>query len=642
MFAATRAKAAESLKRRQVRTLVYFHCDHFEPWRGFKGDVSPQNVDDILEVARALDQVDYARRLTLFYKCNNYICTTLDRLQLRADGDEIGFAVPTERETNIARIALEHLAHNTGHEIQVHYHHEFFTGNDKYCMSMPETRDFFRQRNTPELDRKRWEIGLSLALETIRLEAKIPLDRWFFVHGNWALNGSDTEVCTITDEIQRLQRLGCIGDFSFPAGRGHCDPRYPEPVFVRPVDALKGYDLTEAEAVPAYDNRAAADEKFFIWSSPIKANSSSIDYFSLDVRRRCEELDDWVEDIVERSVLKDGTLFVKTHAHSMHMDYFEAARRPIPPHLHPGVQNLFGVLFDGAADAGIAVEFATVSEVYRRFVDPAVTTLQTDTAEPPPLPQVFPKPPAVSAGTSDGIRDACAAVDRVALAVMRERVVAMGGEAAGTYAYYDALLTEGRLLQQFEINLAEYLIAELAPGQPVVDIRCGLGILVLVLAATGNTAYGVEGDLRRVESFAAIRDVVGETLPAAKANSAMLTGVFPDSLAAAPPREAVIVFADTVSGIELDEQRAIIAGAAGFAWVLFDAQRFFRKRTTSEEIGELLELFVNAGFEAPQLVLDWGERGQYYRAGGRRTGRDRAGPPELAVPSEPTVPSGPA
>jgi hypothetical protein len=616
MFSETRRRVAAALKQREVRKIVYFHCDHFEPWRGFRGDVSAQNAADILDFIRILEGVDYARKLTLFYKCNNYICVSDGSRQLRAEGDEIGFAIPSAREINIARAALEHIAHKTEHEIQVHYHHEWFTGNDKYCMSMPSTREFFRQRNTPELDRKRWEIGLSLALETIRLEANIALDRWFFVHGNWALNGSDKEVCTITDEIARLQRLGCVGDFTFPAGRPHCDPRYDEPVFVRPVEGFKSYDLPEAEASPAYGNGAAAEGgKFFLWSSPIKATGASLDYYSRQVRQRCEDIGNWAEEIIAQSVLKDGTLFVKTHAHSMYVDYFEAARRPIPPHLHPGVQSLFGVLFDGAADAGIAVEFATVSDVYRRYTEPAAANASAEPAAATLLAPSWRPLAAADAGAPPAnLRESAEEINRVALAVMRERVAELGESGAGTYAYYGARIHRGRLLEQYEVDVAEYLAAELAPGQPVVDIRCGLGILVLVLTASGHRVYGVEGDRRRVASFGAIRDAVGERLPSAKANSSVLTGFFADDLETAPPHEAVLVFTNTVCGIDLDKQRAIIAAAADFAWVLFDGQNFFTKRSTPEDIQGLLRDFTEAGFEIAGKVLDFGDMGEYYRA----------------------------
>jgi hypothetical protein len=636
MFVDTRRRLAEALKKRDVRQIVYFHCDHFEPWRGFKGDVSERNVADILEFLRVLEGVDYARKLTLFYKCHNTIRASTGPQQMRAQGDEIGFSIPSARTINIARGAMEHIAHRTGHEIQVHYHHEFFTSNDKYCMSIPETRDFFQKRNTPELDRARWDVGLALALETIRLEANIPLKNWFFVHGMWALNASDREVCTITDEIARLQKFGCLGDFSFPAGRPHCDPNYEEPIFVRPVTGPRAYDLPEAEAEAAYGNAAAArDGKFFIWSSAIKANGSSIDYYAQQVRQRCEDVAGWGEEMVEKSLLKDGTLFIKTHAHSMYIDYYDGARRSIPPHLYPGVQNLFGALFDGASDAGVDVEFATASEIYERFgkatiapreekKDPAAAKTSARAATVPAT--AAPTVPAAAAPTlapaarpaSATIAEMGSRINQVALTVMRERVASLGSAASGAYAYYESLIKQGKLLQKYEIEVASYLNRELPADQPVVEVRCGLGMLVLLLAASGRVAYGIEADRHRLASFSALRDAIGSEVPRAKANSSLLAGFFPRNLPELPPRNSVLVFNNTVCGLSPDEQRAVVAASVDYAGVLFDAQRFFTKRTTPAEIDPLFGIFTEAGFTPPVKAIDLGQMGAYYRTSPRK------------------------
>ena len=39
---------------------------------------------------------------------------------------------------------------------------------------------------------------------------------------------------------------GCFGDFSFPAGRPHCDPLLKAPFTVLPLDAERSYDMAEA------------------------------------------------------------------------------------------------------------------------------------------------------------------------------------------------------------------------------------------------------------------------------------------------------------------------------------------------------------------------------------------------------------
>jgi hypothetical protein len=245
--------------------------------------------------------------------------------------------------------------------------------------------------------------------------------------------------------------------------------------------------------VPAFGNADAAEAgKFFIWSSPIKAVGASIDYYSKQVRQRLEDVGNWAEEIVARSVLKDETLFVKTHAHSMYQEYFEAARRPVPPHLHPGIQSLFGVLFDGAADAGVDVEFATASEVYRRYVAREAPPAEQPSEPNPARVSIVATTPAPAIPAASGAAAEAAPVDleytageldRVALGVMRQRVATLGDTGAGTYADYGALINRGRLLQADEIAIAQYLQGELAEGQPLVVVRCGFGLLVLLLAA---------------------------------------------------------------------------------------------------------------------------------------------------------------
>ncbi|MGH6979766.1 MAG: hypothetical protein ACREFC_01030, partial [Stellaceae bacterium] len=522
-----------------------------------------------------------------------------------AEHDEIGFAIPTPRETEIARAAMKHIAHATGHEIQVHFHHEYFTGNDKYCFSSPATRAFFQERNTPERDGSRFDVSLALTLDTIRSDTDLPLDKWFFIHGNWALNGSDRDVCTIADEMQRLRRLGCLGDFTFPAGRPHCDPRYVEPVFVRPVIGLKAYDLPEADAVPAHGCRDGADEgRFFIWSSALKANGSSIDYYSAEVRKRCENPAAWLDEIVAKGVVKDGTLFVKTHAHSMYIDYYDGVRRPILPHLYPGVQNLLGALFDGAIDADATLSFETAGEVYRRFVAPAPAESAAADA--------IDTPPTVATRATD-LGDIADAVNDVALDVMRERVGKMGSDGAGSYPYYDALIANRQLVQSYERDVAGYLLERTGRGDAIVEIGCGLGTLTATLAGAGRRAFGVEGDPRRAAAFTAIRDAMAKRLPEAHRNARLVAGFFPKELPRDLPGGATLVFTNTVCGMPLAEQRNVIAAAAGFSWTLFDAQRFFAKREDPAQIEILLAMFEEAGFARPELALDLGDAGQYFR-----------------------------
>jgi hypothetical protein len=49
--------------------------------------------------------------------------------------------------------------------------------------------------------------------------------RYAFIHGDWALDGSRSDYCTILDEITILRETGCYADFTFPAYMMESQPR---------------------------------------------------------------------------------------------------------------------------------------------------------------------------------------------------------------------------------------------------------------------------------------------------------------------------------------------------------------------------------------------------------------------------------
>jgi hypothetical protein len=270
------------------------------------------------------------------------------------------------------------------HEVQIHVHHESMTSNSNH--TIPRIVDWYRNCGD-RFDAARLGMVLEAFRENIRAETDIDLRHWFFVHGLWALQGSDEDACRITDELAVLMRHGCLGDFTFPAGRSWVNPRLEVPYFCKPIDRTRGYDLAEAEPELAYGNaEAASNGKFLIWSSLIKHRRSSIDYYAPWVRQNLEQPAEWASDIVSESYVVDGTLFFKTHAHSMYPYYREAKRRPVYPHAHPGVQTVFSLVFDAASAAGIEIEFLTASEVYDRFVTAIWKPAEGFALRPPDIP----------------------------------------------------------------------------------------------------------------------------------------------------------------------------------------------------------------------------------------------------------------
>ncbi|MGI9169237.1 MAG: hypothetical protein ACR2FH_03555, partial [Caulobacteraceae bacterium] len=234
----------------------------------------------------------------------------------------------------------------------------------------PAIVEMFRRPEVRARDSARFELHLDLSLNAIRQETGLALARWFFVHGVWALNASDPSVCHITDEIELLMRHGALGDFTFPAGRPSVDPLQQQPHFVRPVNAPKGYVLAAAEPELAFGNAAAAGSKFFLWASGIRHKGSSLDYFADHVARKIAAPQAFAREVLERSYVAGGTLYFKTHSHSMHANYWRDDGPIVFPHQHPDVRTSIGAVFDAADAAGARIDFLSASEVYDEFIRP--------------------------------------------------------------------------------------------------------------------------------------------------------------------------------------------------------------------------------------------------------------------------------
>ena len=156
----------------------------------------------------------------------------------------------------------------------------------------------------------------------------------------------------------------CRGDFTFPAGRQHTNPRIKVPYLCSPYAQPEGYDRPEAAPEIACGNAVAARDKFFIWNSPTGSGHSSLDYMSASVRRHLEDAERTTNELLDTAYVADRRLYIKTHAHSLHPFYFEHSRTAVFPHQYPATQTLLSVLFDAATRAGLAVEFLTAPEVY--------------------------------------------------------------------------------------------------------------------------------------------------------------------------------------------------------------------------------------------------------------------------------------
>ena len=169
----------------------------------------------------------------------------------------------------------------------------------------------------------------------------------------------------VEDEIAILMRHGCFGDFTFPAGRGHCNPTSIEaPYTCLPAHGPKAYDLPAADpqAIVRGGQHLRSD-RFFIWNSPIKAVHSSLDYYHEPNRVLFRTPERLVTEWLEKSVLLDGTLFIKTHSHSLEPTYRIGTAERMSPHLYPDVIALFDLLDGTCDDAGIDLHVLSIHEV---------------------------------------------------------------------------------------------------------------------------------------------------------------------------------------------------------------------------------------------------------------------------------------
>ena len=590
---------AARLRGMDVATLVYFHTDHFEPWRsvGEAAAVGPEIVDAIGDFCRVTERIDFARRLTLFYKPHlNYALRKGDEL-IRADPrDLVGFLPRAEHEERFGREAMREVA-SSSHDIQTHIHHEYYTATTAH--TDPEAVAWFAGPLGHALDRQRLELAIRLNRGIVARETGYNATRWFFVHGHWALNGSDDTSCTITDEIEILLRNGCLGDFTFPAGRQHVNPRIEVPYLCRPFNAPKGYDRPEAEPEIALGNAAAAARKFFIWASPASSLQCSLDYMSPNSRRQIENTEKAARDLIDNAYVAGRRLFIKTHAHSMHPYYFEHARAAVFPHQYPPTQTLLSVIFDAAAQAGLDVRFLTVPEVYDLIVTadmkPQIDLVATYLgarkgrgAPPPRAPQPASAPVAPAR--------ALELVRETVTAVLRQRIDTLGIRGSGAYEHYSEMLERGFPIPHHDLAALEIVRREVPRLSVYHEIGSGLGTLPFLLALNGFPAVGIECDRRRHETSLAIWRELSAKREAARPACRLILGRFPAAVARHDTSDALAVLTDFVTTQTPEKVEAILDGLRRYPYVLLDLRRFCLLREQPGAQRELLGEILAHGF----------------------------------------------
>ncbi len=676
-FDKLKAELRDAYVERGVKRVVYFHCDHWEPWRALNGQsaINQRNADEAVRFADVMSGIDFGSKQTLFYK--NSITYVYDHDQNTSSGvkvapeDQIRFNHRYPEPQDIAKKAINYVAQKSGMDIQIHIHHENVTYNTDHKSSA--VIDFIQSPLARHFEEERFDLLVKLSLKATAEEIGRKLERWFFVHGHWGLNASDPAVCHLTREIAILRANGCLGDFTVPSGRPAVNPRLEVPYFVTPTDAPKGYDLQEAGPELAYGNKTAKDRgKFLIWSSLIKHRGASLDYYAPWLRKRLDDIDALAHEYIAQSYLVDGTLFIKTHAHSMHPQYYDDTRLAIFPHAYPPIQNLLCVLFDAAASAGADVSFLTASEVYdllvtadytppdgfaltmpgappvidgcvpadrRMKLDGPIVTLTAPPIQGPaavpvitkrapapkiaaPVAAVAPRPSAAAVAITAAViederplRDV-AMIDTVARTLVRDRVKALGDVESGAGNYYVQRADGDAFLTAYERTLASYLASEPA-FESYHEVGCGFGALPILLAANGMPTVGFEIDRKRADGAQTLLLEVTRALAAdgrrLPAPCEFVCGRFPNAVAPRPTTNSLVFFTNVTATTSAEQRNDILVLLRGYKSVILDVQRFLDRRTTRAEEDALIADLKAAGLGEPRVAFDLKSTGRYVR-----------------------------
>jgi hypothetical protein len=619
-YAAIRQQLSERLRSKNLKSLIYFHTDHFEPWRPIGNKipaVGPGIVDSIEYFHNITERIDFARRLTLFYKPHlNYALRAGDGLIRAHPDDLVGFLPRTDDEEHFGRAAMRSLATQSAHEIQVHIHHEYYTATKG--LEDPASIAWFATELGRSLDDQRLELAIRLNREIIARETGLMPERWFFVHGHWALNASDDSSCAITNEIEILLRNGCRGDFTFPAGRVHVNPRIKVPYFCRPVNQPKGYDTPAADPEIAYGNSVAAATKFFLWTAPASGHHCSIDYMSAAVRPHLENTEKAAIALIEGGYAAGGQLFIKTHAHSMHPYYFAHSSAAVPPHQYPPTQALLATIFDAAEEAGVAVQFLTASEVYDRVVGadakPDVDLAATYLAEPKAKPLLSGhRGTATQKGARNedsGVKPAFRAAAVTELVretvghVLQERIERLGIEGSGAYDHYALMLRRGVMIPEFDLAALDVVRRRLPRLKAYHEIGSGIGILPFLLTLNGYPAIGIERDPHRHATAVAIWHELSQRAGLSLRSCRLRVGSFPQAVGRSKLSDAIAIVTDFVTEQTAAERERILVNLRRYRFVLLDLQRFCVMLDTRERQLELLDELRARGFRLIEQARD--------------------------------------
>ncbi|MBT7378002.1 MAG: hypothetical protein HN820_07580 [Candidatus Marinimicrobia bacterium] len=475
----------ELMKSRGIKRFVHFHTDHWEPFSscgGKWGDESSENADLILRFIEETKNHPFFDKMTLFF---NYPIKTLTHEEMNEETNDLLYFKPfNDKYWERFEYAIKKVVSDTNHEFQVHIHHEGITTGQYFKWKHLPWQEGFEPEKT---NSERFERYVELTLKEFKRVLGLDPSNWHFLHGVWALNASDTNVCNVNDEIEILIRNGCVGDFSMPAGRAWVNSSTEQPHTVIPNNVPKGYDTQEAKIKLIGEDISPIENRFLIWNQEIPYSHCSIDVHGNEaINEALNSYSDTLALWINSSPVYGDTAFIKTHAHTMNRIFWhDGANRPYDS---PEVLKLFSTLENVCKLASVDFEKWTVSEVIEHLTgfDNSLTS-----AFSRPLPPYYSR----------------IDLNKEIIPIAEERLERMGETESGLYGYYAHRLKQNDFFDIDDETIMKWIWDNYSKNSKILEIAAGCGQVSFALERSGFGGIEFcEFDSRRVAFSEAIKE----------------------------------------------------------------------------------------------------------------------------------------
>ena len=561
------------LENRGVEEVHVFHTDHWEPWYDGKTDY---HLERIVKFLDRMERHPHSRNLTLFYKA---VLAHLPRTSENAyegiesvPGDGVIFHPQTKMLTEEIKQVMKGIVEDSGHEIQLHVHHERYTSGHYFAYES----QFQDEPNSPSRDSARLDLSFALLLNQIHQETGTKLDNWSFVHGVWALNASDPQICNCLDEIAILMGNGCIADFTMPAGRPWVNPSIKEPFTIVPSLAPKCYEFPESDPTPLGAEPEITDRRrFLIWNQEINYEHSSLDYRAKEVSEVIQNWYEFLNHWLSKAYVLGNKMFIKTHAHSMHGEY--DVNEFGYPHEHPKIVKIFEKLQEVCDEAEASLHYSTVNQVMNELysMDSNLRGLlhEGEVETTPVDPRRF---SGIEGGIGRGYgRDKYQKLESILL----NKITGLNDwECLGRY-YVGRFENHEVYFSRVDLVILQYSLMQFTDIDctSILEFGPGIGSGLLLLSLSGFDCTGVEADRDRFSHSIMMKDLASDIAIEDGFDPGSLRynyGQYPDLNPDLDQDTKVLVSTNVVSGHTAPNQEEIMDEFVNFDHLIIDTGSF--------------------------------------------------------------------